>query len=112
MALQKQHYRLTVAVLVSFQLGEGWNKGIIQTGVLGSSSSSFTSCSTHESWICLRKGGWNKVRMIESDTIMNDNINVSIQQIDEWISGASQCKLLPEADVKAICDLVTFISLA
>lgn len=41
---------------------------------------------------------------------MNDNINASIQQIDEWILGASQCKLLPEADVKAICDMVAPIA--
>ena len=37
---------------------------------------------------------------------MNDNINMSIEKIDEWIEGVSQCKLLSEADVKAICDKV------
>ena len=37
---------------------------------------------------------------------MNDNINMSIEKIDEWIEGVSQCKLLSEVDVKAICDKV------
>ena len=39
-------------------------------------------------------------------TAMNDNINMSIEKIDEWIEGVSQCKLLSEADVKVICDKV------
>ena len=31
---------------------------------------------------------------------------MSIEKIDEWIEGVSQCKLLSEADVKVICDKV------
>ena len=54
----------------------------------------------------LGEGGVKVSKNDRKRHIMNDNINVSIQQIDEWISGASQCKLLPEADVKAICDMV------
>ena len=69
MIRHKQHYWLAVAMLISFQLRKGWNKGIIQRRVLGSSSSAFTACSTHHSLVFVEKVGGNKVRMIESAII-------------------------------------------
>lgn len=37
---------------------------------------------------------------------MNDRVSVSIEKVDEWIDCVSECKLLPESDVKTICEKV------
>lgn len=42
-----------------------------------------------------------------SEARMNDHINVSIEEVDEWIDRVSECKLLSESEVMTICDKVS-----
>lgn len=40
---------------------------------------------------------------------MTETLEISIQKLDEWISGAKECKLLSKPEVFALCNKVGVI---